>query len=77
MLAFGDPVRSALGEYLDNPQKHMTARAFRCQGCLALDPNFSISRSRAGRRAWSDHPTYLAGLEPILDGLRMAGVPEQ
>ena len=44
---------------------------------LALDPNFSISRSRAGRTAWSDHPTYLAGLEPILSGLRMAGVPEQ
>jgi len=44
---------------------------------LALDPNFSISRSRAGRTAWSDHPTYLAGLEPILDGLRTAGVPEK
>ena len=44
---------------------------------LALDPNFSISRSRAGWTARSDDPTYLARLEPILDGLRKAGVPEQ
>ena len=44
---------------------------------LALDPNFSISRSRAARTAWSDCPTYLAQLKPIFDGLRMAGVPEQ
>jgi len=27
--------------------------------------------------AWSDDPTYLAQLEPILDGLRKAGMPEQ
>ena len=44
---------------------------------LALDPNFSISRSRAARTARSDDPTYLAQLEPILEGLRKAGVPEQ
>jgi TolB-like protein len=42
---------------------------------LAL--NLSISRARAAWTAMSDDPTYLAQLEPIFDGLRMAGVPEQ
>ena len=42
---------------------------------LALSPSFSVSRARAGWTAMSDDPTYLAGLEPILDGLRKAGVP--
>jgi tetratricopeptide (TPR) repeat protein len=44
---------------------------------LALDPTFTVSRAHAGRTARSDHPTYLAGLEPILEGLRKAGLPEQ
>jgi tetratricopeptide (TPR) repeat protein len=44
---------------------------------LALDPNFTISRARAHWTARSDSPTYLAQLEPILEGLRKAGVPEQ
>jgi TolB-like protein/class 3 adenylate cyclase len=44
---------------------------------LALNPAFSISRARAARTARSDNPTYLAQLEPIFDGLRKAGVPEQ
>jgi TolB-like protein/predicted Zn-dependent protease len=44
---------------------------------LALDPNFSVSRVRADRTARSDDPTYLAQLEPIFEGLRKAGVPEQ
>ena len=44
---------------------------------LALSPAFSVSRSRAGRTTMSDDPTYLAQLEPIFDGLRKAGVPEQ
>ncbi len=44
---------------------------------LALDPAFTVSRARAGWTARSDDPTYLAQLEPILDGLRKAGVPEQ
>ena len=44
---------------------------------LALNPSFSISRARAAWTAMSDDPTYLAQLEPIFDGLRMAGVPEQ
>ena len=44
---------------------------------LALNPAFSISRARAAWTAMSDEPTYLAQLEPILDGMRKAGVPEQ
>ncbi len=41
---------------------------------LALNPNFSISRARALWTAIADDPTYLAQLEPVLDGLRKAGV---
>jgi tetratricopeptide (TPR) repeat protein len=44
---------------------------------LALYPAFSISRARAARTVRADDPTYLAQLEPILDGMRRAGVPEQ
>jgi tetratricopeptide (TPR) repeat protein len=44
---------------------------------LALDPAFSISRIRAARVARTDDPTYLAQLEPVLDGMRRAGVPER
>jgi hypothetical protein len=44
---------------------------------LALNPAFTISRFRALTTAMSDNPTYLAQLEPILEGMRMAGVPEQ
>ena len=44
---------------------------------LALNPAFSISRAGAAWAAMSDDPTYLAQLEPIFDGLRKAGVPEQ
>jgi TolB-like protein/class 3 adenylate cyclase len=44
---------------------------------LALDPTFAISRARAAWTAMSDDPTYLTQLEPIFDGLRKAGVPEQ
>jgi TolB-like protein/class 3 adenylate cyclase len=43
---------------------------------LALNPALTISRIRAAWTARSDDPTYLAQLEPILDGLRKAGVPE-
>jgi tetratricopeptide (TPR) repeat protein len=43
---------------------------------LALNPAFTISRARAYWTAASDDPIYLAHLEPILDGLRKAGVPE-
>jgi TolB-like protein/class 3 adenylate cyclase len=44
---------------------------------LALYPTFSISRFRAALSAMSDDPTYLAELEPVLEGLRKAGLPEQ
>ena len=44
---------------------------------LALNPAFTISRFRALWTAISDDPTYLAQLEPILDGLRKAGMPEE
>jgi tetratricopeptide (TPR) repeat protein len=44
---------------------------------LALNPSYTVARRRASWTAQSDHPTYLAQLEPIFDGLRMAGVPEQ
>ena len=44
---------------------------------LALNPAFSISRARPARTARSDDPTYLAQLERILEGMRIAGVPEQ
>jgi len=44
---------------------------------LALNPTYTISRARAAWTAMSDDPTYLASLEPILDGLRKAGLPEE
>ena len=44
---------------------------------LALNPNFSISRARALWTAIADDPTYLAQLEPVLEAMRKAGVPEQ
>jgi hypothetical protein len=42
---------------------------------LALDPSFTIRRLRASS-AWSDNPTFLAGRERTIEGMRMAGVPE-
>jgi TolB-like protein/class 3 adenylate cyclase len=44
---------------------------------LALDPTFTVSRTRASWTAMSDDPTYLAQLERYLEGMRKAGVPEQ
>jgi len=44
---------------------------------LALHPTFAVSRARADWTTVSDDPTFLAQLEPILDGLRKAGLPEQ
>jgi TolB-like protein/class 3 adenylate cyclase len=44
---------------------------------LALSPAFSISRAGSLWSAMSDDPTYLAQLEPILEGMRTAGVPEE
>jgi tetratricopeptide (TPR) repeat protein len=44
---------------------------------LALNPAFSISRAHALWTAMSDDPTYLATIEPVLEAMRKAGVPEQ
>jgi TolB-like protein/class 3 adenylate cyclase/Tfp pilus assembly protein PilF len=41
---------------------------------LALDPRFTIRRLRAN--APSDNPIYLAGRERLVEGMRLAGVPE-
>ena len=43
---------------------------------LALDPNYTVSRTRASWAAMSDNPMYLAQIELYLEGLRKAGVPE-
>ena len=44
---------------------------------LSLNPTFSIFRARTLWTAMSEDPTYLSQLEPIFEGLRKAGVPEQ
>ena len=44
---------------------------------LALNPAFSLPGARGAWSAMSDEPTYLAQIEPVLEGLRKAGVPEQ
>jgi TolB-like protein/Tfp pilus assembly protein PilF len=49
------------------------ARATALAGA-ALNPDFTIRTYRTN--AISDNPTYLAGRERILEGMRMAGVPE-
>jgi TolB-like protein len=41
---------------------------------LALTPNFTLRRFRAG--AFGDNPIYLAQRERVVEGLRKAGVPE-
>jgi TolB-like protein len=43
---------------------------------LANIPTFAVTRFRAVWTAMSDDPTYLSQLEPILEGLRRAGLPE-
>jgi TolB-like protein len=44
---------------------------------LALIPTFAVTRFRATWTAMSDDPTYLSQFEPILEGMRKSGVPEQ
>jgi len=44
------------------------------QAGLALVPNFTLRRFRAG--AFGDNPIYLAQRARVVDGLRKAGVPE-
>jgi len=44
---------------------------------LALIPTFVVTRFRTTWTAMSDDPTYQSQFEPILEGMRKAGVPEQ
>jgi TolB-like protein/class 3 adenylate cyclase len=44
------------------------------QAGLVLDAGFTIRRFRAG--ASSNNPTYLAGRERLIEGMRLAGIPE-
>ena len=46
------------------------------QAGLALDPNFTIHRYRDATNARSDSPTFLAGRDRAIEGMRLAGVPE-
>jgi TolB-like protein len=55
---------------------HLDEARSAVKASLALNP-FSVSRARALWTARSDDPTYLAGIESILDGLRKAGLSEQ
>jgi TolB-like protein/Tfp pilus assembly protein PilF len=43
---------------------------------LALDPRFTIRRYRDVTYANSDDPAYRAGRERLIEGMRLAGVPE-
>ena len=42
---------------------------------LALNPTFTVNRFHATWAAMSAEPTYLSQFEPILEGMRKAGVP--
>ena len=44
---------------------------------LALNPSFAISRASSAWAAMSDHPTYLALGERVVEGMRKAGLPEE
>ena len=46
------------------------------QTALTLNPKASVTRFRANFGSFSDNPDYLAGLERIYEGLRLAGVPQ-
>ncbi len=43
---------------------------------LAANPTFTVTRFHATWAAMSDDPKYLSQFEPILEGMRKAGVPE-
>jgi tetratricopeptide (TPR) repeat protein len=62
----------ALAQFGRLDEAHSAVRAG-----FAVNPSFTIFRARAAWTALSDDPTYPAQLEPILDRLRKAGVPEQ
>jgi tetratricopeptide (TPR) repeat protein len=46
------------------------------QAGLALDPIFTIRRFRDASNARSNNPTFLAGRDRMIEGMRLAGVPE-
>jgi tetratricopeptide (TPR) repeat protein len=46
------------------------------QAGLALDPSFTIRRYRDASKARGDNPTFLAGRDRAIEGMRMVGVPE-
>jgi TolB-like protein len=50
------------------------ARAI-AQSGLALNPSFSIRRFRDATTARGNNPTYLAGRDRAIEGMRLAGVP--
>jgi tetratricopeptide (TPR) repeat protein len=43
---------------------------------LALDPHFTVRRYRDITYSNSDNPTYRAGRDRLIEGMRMAGAPE-
>ena len=53
------------------------ARSAASKAGVALNPSFTLSRARAQWTAFSDDPTYLAQMEPTLEGWRKAGLPEE
>jgi tetratricopeptide (TPR) repeat protein len=64
-----------LAAVLARQEKLDEARAAVNEG-LALDPRFTIRRYRGVTYANSDNPTYRAGRERLIEGMRLAGVPE-
>jgi TolB-like protein len=46
------------------------------QAGLALDPSFTIRRFRDATNARGDNPTFLAGRDRAIEGMRLAAVPE-
>ncbi len=70
------PAHFMLGGALANLGRLDEARSA-VEAGLTLNPAFAVSRARANWTAISDDPTYLSQLEPIFEGLRKAGAPEQ
>ena len=53
---------------------HLDQARAAVQAGLAIDPSFTLRRFRAA--VAGDNPAYLAGRERVLEGMRIAGVPE-
>ena len=67
-ISISRPVLARLGK-LDEARAAVNAG-------LALDPRFTIRRYRDVTYSNSDNPTYRAGRERLIEGMRLAGVPE-